>query len=288
MPGPWEKYQTPDQTGLPMTGEPTVTNGAFMPALSSNTPPYNTAEDRANIALSTILPRGSVQALQNTPGHAFRMEQSKKAADTQSQLEAAQNAGRRILQSYAQLRYKFDTAPDDALTGAIGPRNNTPYASYIPFVGGMTPPEAAASYKMMPNFTGASDYDAAWNLQNLLGHDIHGITNAFMSNAGKSLNMSDTRQEAFDSTMRDFMKATNRKDSAEILDHAKGIIANDFGIPPYMADKIINDTISQIKAQHAQQTSPPTPPTVSSPDEAKKLPSGTKFLTPDGQLRMVP
>lgn len=275
----WDKYSVaqpqaapqPSQ-GLPQRGDATVTNGAFMPALSSNTPPYQTSEDRANIGLSMILPKGAVQALQNTPGHAFRMEQAKKAAETQSQLEQAQNAGRKILQSYAQLRTKFDTAPDDVLSAAIGPRNTAELPeespTFIPFThipipfmwgpttvdpktnlpiaGKLTPVQRAAIVN--PDDAAAAK---AWDLQNLFSHDVHGLTNAFMSGAGKSLNLSDARQEAFDATMRDFMRATNRKEAAQILDHAKGIISNDFGIPPYMADKIIGDSVAQLQAQHA-------------------------------------
>lgn len=274
----WDKYSVaqPPQ-GLPQSGDPTVTHGAFMPALSSDTPPYQTAEDKANLALSTILPRGAIQALQNTPGHAFRMEQAKKSAETQSQLEQAQNAGRKILQSYAQLRSKFDTAPNEVLQAAIGPRNTAELEetspTFIPFThipipgfsgpttvdpqtnlpiaGKITPVQRAAI--LDPN---NKDAAAAWNLQNLFSHDVHGLTNAFMSGAGKSLNLSDARQEAFDATMRDFMRATNREEAAQILDHAKGIISNDFGIPPYMADKIISDSVTQLQQQHAAATAP--------------------------------
>lgn len=284
MPNWWDKYSPAPAgavpRGLPAAGDPTVTSGAgtaFMPALSSDTPPYQTNEDRANIALSTLLPRGSVQALQNTPGHAFRMEQAKGAADTQKQLEQAQNAGRKILRSYGQLRARFDNTPDDVLQSAIGPRNmadlDETSPTFIPFThipvpgfsgpttvdpqtnlpiaGKITPVQRAAILNPEDKPTAA-----AWNLQNLLGHDVHGITNAFMSNAGKSLNMSDTRQEAFDSTMRDFMKATNRKEAAEILDHARGIISNDFGIPPYEADKIITEETARLRAQQDNGNSP--------------------------------
>ena len=126
----------------------------------------------------------------------------------------------------------------------------------------MTPPQAAAAYSWMPypNASGfgvpgfnSKEADAAWNAQNLLTHDVHGLTNAMMSGAGKSLNMSDKRQEVFESAMKDFMKATDRKSAKEILDHAKGIIANDFGIPMWKANEIIEEHVRDIQREKLRE-----------------------------------
>ena len=65
--------------------------------------------------------------------------------------------------------------------------------------------------------------------------------------------MSDKRQEVFESAMKDFMKATNRKSAKEILDHAKGIIANDFGIPTWKANEIVEEHIKEIEREKTRE-----------------------------------
>jgi hypothetical protein len=269
--GKLQTIQSPaPATALPGPGDPSAVNGAIMPSLQS-TPPYQTAEDRANIALSTLLPRGSVQALQNTPGHAYRMEQAKKAADTVEETENRQRLGATVLRSIAQLQDSFQNTPDDVLKGAIGPRNTKPYSEHLPFIGGMTDPQAATAYSMMPNFTGSPSAKKSWEAQNLFGHDVNGIVTAIMQ-GGKSINMSDARQQAYTSTVKDFLSQPDRRSAQEILDHLKGIVANDFNLPPYKANQIMREHMADIqlekaKAQHAaatgaapqsQQTAAPT------------------------------
>lgn len=303
MPNWWEKDPLAPK-GLPAAGDTTAVSGAMMPAMTAATPPYQSAEDRANIGLSMVLPPGAISALQNTPGHAYRMEQAKGAAEANKNLEESQRVGTNILRSFAQLANKFESAPDDILQRAIGPRNTAELEetspTFIPFthipIPGLSGPttvdpktKLAVSGKITPVHREAilnpDDPLAAqaWDLQNLFGHDVHGITNAFMSGAGKSINMSDTRQEAFDATMRDFMKATNREEAKQILEHAKGIIANDFGIPMYKANQIINSHIEQMKKERAASAAPVPVQTV---EEAMKLPPGTKFITPDGREKV--
>lgn len=263
--------------GLPRTGDPTAASGAVMPGMG-DFPAYATPEDRTNIALSMILPRGSIQALQNTPGHVNRIEYAKKVGDQTATLEDRQRVGLNILRSYAQLRNKFDAAPDEVVSGAIGPRNvaelNETSPTFLPFTnipipglsgpttvdpktksaitGNITPVQRAAI--LNPDDPKAA---AAWNLQNLLGHDVHGITTALMAGGGKGMQMSDVRQKAFDSAMRDFMQSGDRKSASEILDHAKGLIANDFNIPMDVADAVIKQHIGEMQKQASNKKPDP-------------------------------
>jgi hypothetical protein len=250
-------YGGANAKGLPAAGASTPTAGAMMPS-SQTVPPYFSAEDDENLLMAKVLggPRAVADAIQRTPGHTYRTEQAKKVAEQQANVEGMQRTGSNVLRSYAQLLNKFNKADDPTLTGAIGPANVKPYSEYIPMVGGMTSPEATAAYWWMPKWD-SEQAKKAWNLQNLLMHDVHGLTNAFMTGAGKGLNMSDKRQEVFESAMKDFMRATDRKSAKEILDHAKGIISNDFGIPMHEANRIVDDhlkelqrnaTVSQMKA----------------------------------------
>lgn len=243
--------------GLPQAGASTPTAGSMQPS-SQTVPPYFQDEDEQNLMMAKVLggPKAVADAIQRTPGHQYRVTQATEVAKTQAAVEAAQRTGSNILKSYAQLMNKFNQMPDDVVENAIGPQNVTPYSQYTPLIGGMTKPEAAAAYWWMPygvpGLNGEAA-DKAWNAQNLLSHDVHGLTNAMMSGAGKSLNMSDKRQEVFESAMRDFMKATNRKDAKEILDHAKGIIANDFGIPMWKANEIIEEHIRDIQREKMRE-----------------------------------
>lgn len=256
-------YGGSQSRGLPQAGANTPTTGSMQPS-SQTTPPYFQEEDEQNLMMAKILggPKAVSDAIQRTPGHQYRVTQATEVAKNQAAVEAAQRTGTNILKSYAQLYNKFNKIPDDVLQNAIGSRNTVPYSQYTPLIGGMTRPEAAAAYPFMPypNASGwgipgfnGKDADDAWNAQNLLSHDVHGITNAFMSGAGKSLNMSDKRQEVFESAMKDFMKATNRKSAKEILDHAKGIIANDFGIPTWKANEIVEEHIKEIEREKTRE-----------------------------------
>jgi hypothetical protein len=193
---------------------------------------------------------GAQDILKADPTYQMRAKQATTMGENAARRAEGRVAGAKILRSYAQLRHSFDTAPDDVLTGAIGPYNTEPYSGWMPLVHGMTVPQAKSAY------FGKND---SWNLQNLFGHDVHGITNAFIANAGKGINVSDERQKMFDATMRDFMRATDRKSAQEILDHAKAIISNDFYLTPEEADQVIKQEVAALQknktnaaAQHIQ------------------------------------
>jgi len=188
------------------------------------------------------------------PTYQARTAQVKAIGDAAGKRQAARLAGENIFGSFAKLLHTFNEADDDALEGAIGPYAASPYMGKMPLVGGMTPPQAAAAYgdhwaNPLSWMSGAKDADKSWNLQNLFSHDVHGITNALVSAAGSGVKMSDARQEMFDSAMRDFMKSTNRKDARKILDHAMGIIANDFHITPQESKMLLENNLKRIKAE---------------------------------------
>jgi len=212
--------------GLPSAGDPTAASGAVMPSMGT-TPAYNTPEDKMNIGLSMILPAGSVRALQNTPGHIYRVEQAKKAADNLASLEEKQRAGQQVLSGLDMIRHTVKTAPDDVLTNAIGPMVSSPWLQ------GARRTAAGVATATVPYWT---PYDQSYNLNNLLHHDVHGLVTQFMA-AGKAVNMSDARQEAFNATMADMLKATNRDDLNKIADHADFIIRSSFGLPKREQEK---------------------------------------------------
>jgi hypothetical protein len=183
------------------------------------------------------------------------------------------SAGENILKSYAKLLHTFDETPEDILHGAIGPYNTKPYMSHLPLIGGMTPPEAAAAYRLMPGGTGSPNVIESYNKQKLLGHLVGGVTNALMANAGKGLNMSDTRQKSFEAALQDFMHATDKKSAAEILNDARAIIQNDFGLSPEHADKIVHTEIERVKAEKEKADSEkksgaPSQPSASGPPKS--------------------
>jgi hypothetical protein len=236
---------------LPEAGAATPQAGAVQP-YNQQVPSYMTPEDWRNIMATAFLgqkSRGIGSVIQGTPGHTYRVELAKKVADEVDRRQNSQYAGSQILKSYAQLLDRFNNTSEEDLKGAIGPYNTKPFKDWIPLVGGMTAPEAKAAYT--PSIA-SKGVESAWNAQNLFGHDVHGVVNALVTNAGKGLNMTDARQAMFESTMRDFMKSTNRASAAEILDHAKHIIANDFGLPMSTANGIVNQYIKDM--QRSRQT----------------------------------
>lgn len=245
-----QTYGGQQSKGLAPAGSATPAAGSMMPS-SQTVPQYFTREDDENLLMAKVLggPKAVADAIQRTPGHQYRVTNATKLAEQQANIEGAQRTGTNILKSYAQLYNKFNKAEDETLNNAIGPANMKPYSEYVPFVGGMTSPEAKAAYWWMPKWDSEAA-EKSWNLQNLMMHDVHGLTNAFMSGAGKSLNMSDKRQEVFESAMKDFMKATNKAAAKEILDHAKGIIANDFGIPMHVANQVVDDHLKDLQREH--------------------------------------
>lgn len=195
--------------------------------------------------------------LERDPTYQARAKQAAAMGEAAGQRQAARLAGENILSSYAKLLHSFNRTDDDTLHGAIGPYATAPYSDYVPFARGMTPSQAAAAYGGWSPFgfmSGAKDAEKSWNAQNLFGHDVHGITNALTSAAGKGVKMSDKRQEMFDSAMRDFMKATSRKDALKVLDHAKSIIQNDFNLTPDEADNIIRSNMIRFRAAEVPGT----------------------------------
>lgn len=207
--------------------------------------------------------------LEKDPTYQARTKQAAAMGTAAGERQTARLAGENILSSYAKLLHSFNKTPDEVLTEAIGPRNmallQEQSPTFVPF-----------THIPIPGFTGPTTVDprtgvpvagqitpvqraailnpadpkvaAAWNAQNLFGHDVHGITNALTSAAGKGVRMSDERQKMFDSAMRDFMLATNREKAREVLDHAKGIIANDFHLTPDEADNMIRSHMTRYRA----------------------------------------
>lgn len=195
--------------------------------------------------------------LERDPTYQARAKQAATMGEAAGQRQAARLAGENILSSYAKLLHSFNRTDDSTLQGAIGPYATAPYSDYVPFARGMTPSQAAVAYGGWSPFgfmSGARDAEKSWNAQNLFSHDVHGITNALTSAAGKGVKMSDKRQEMFDSAMRDFMKATTRKDALKVLDHAKSIIQNDFNLTPEEADGIIRANMIRFRAAEVPST----------------------------------
>lgn len=205
-------------SALPEAGDPTAAAGAVMPGMQV-TPDYNTDEDWANIGLTAAMsPRSLGMALMNTPGHAARVAQAKDTAHNLAALGEKQRAGGQILDGLNMVRHTVNMADDATLSNAIGPTVSAPWlqgarrtiAGLVP--GPVTP------------------YDQSYNLNNLLHHDIHGLVQQFIA-AGKAANMSDSRQAAFEATMADMLRATNRDDLNKVADHAEFIIKSSFGLP---------------------------------------------------------
>ena len=244
-------------------------NSDFMPQFVPQTEEDQTAKDMmvlGGLNGNRALEMAGKNFLDYSPSAISNKVESEGLGKQRDQRSEARRAGAQVLKSYAVLKDRFDNTSDDELNGAIGPYAtkkigppgsiinplNWPALAMRPNnIDDMTPPEAAAAYPHNPT-TALYGNAKSWDAQNEFGHLTHGITNAMMANAGKSLNMSDKRQESFDTTMRDFMGATGRDKANVILEHAKNVISNDFGLKPEEADQVIAQHLHQIKSDKMQ------------------------------------
>lgn len=217
----------------PKAGDATAASGAVMPNMQS-VPEYHSDEDRRNMALGMLFPHMN-QIIQNTPGHALRMEAAKTAGKNLGQLEERQRAGLQVLDALNLLK---ETAEDGHRTGnldsAIGPLESSPtlqkVRAAVPVVGGY--------------------YAPSYNLNNRLNHAIHGLVTEFVASASKGgITMSDARQKAFEETMGAMMHATSKEEFDKISHDAERIIRGTFGLAPGVKQEPTRS--SRVEAGHA-------------------------------------
>lgn len=246
-----------------LSAKPGSDLAAEMPPLSAEAQQAERLMLYGGLRNNRALEQAGRTMLERDPTYQARAKQATVMGEAAGQRQAARLAGENIISSYAKLLHTFDNTDDDTLRGAIGPYASAKYSDYVPFARGMTPAQAAVAYGGWSPFgfmSGAKDPEKSWNTQNLFSHDVHGITNALTSAAGKGVRMSDKRQEMFDSAMRDFMLATDRKSARKILDHALSIIQNDFNLTPEEADRIVADNIVRFKREEREKAGGSTPP----------------------------
>lgn len=207
--------------GLPKGGDQSPAQGNVMPSMQT-IPNYRSPEDWMNIGLATVMPRGAASVIQNTPGHAMRMEYAKKIGDDAAASEIGQKAGLKVLSGLQVLKQTADNADDSTLHRAIGPHTSSSWFQKTRRAA-MMPLDLVMDPKNVP-------FDPSYNLNNVLHHDIEGMVTEFMA-AGKAVNMSDARQAAFKETMGAMMNATSRQEFNRIVKHAAGIIRDTFQLP---------------------------------------------------------
>lgn len=217
----------------PRAGDATPASGAVMPSMQG-TPSYRTREDNVNLALGVMYPHMQ-QIIQNTPGHKQRMSQAEVVGKNLGNLEERQRGGLQVLEMLNKLGHTADEGHASGnLDSAIGPIDASPtfqrIRAAIPGIG--------------------SYYEKPYNLHNQLSHDIHGLTTAFISSAGKGgITMSDARQKAFEETMGAMMKATNKEEFDKIKKDAEDIIKGTFGLAPG----------ATVEPSRSARTAPPPP-----------------------------
>lgn len=221
--------------GLQKPGQATAASGAVMPSMQS-IPDYVTDEDFDKLILSKMFPHAQ-QLIQKTPGYIAREELAKKVGQNLGSLEERQRGGTQVLDMLQQLGHTADEG-GSTLDSAIGPLNASPAFQRAR--------EAANVWDIMGTRKG-------YDLHNQLTHDIHGLTTAFISAAGKGgIQMSDARQKAFEETMGAMMKATSKKEFDKIKVDADRIIRGTFGLQPGAA-------VSPTQSTRATQPAAPKP-----------------------------
>lgn len=200
----------------PQPGDATAASGAIMPS-SQSVPPYRTSEDWDSMMLSQMFPHAQ-QVIQNTPGHARRVEEAKVVGRNMANLEERQRAGVQVLDMLHQLGETADDGHREGnLDKAIGPLDSSPTFQRV-----------RASIPIVGNY-----YEKGYNLHNQLMHDVDGLTTAFIASAAKGgITMSDARQKSFNETMGAMMKATTKEEFDKIKRDADRIIRGTFGLAP--------------------------------------------------------
>jgi hypothetical protein len=247
---------------LPGTTQGRAIAGSEEDALTASMPPLSPEAQNARDlmvvggALNNRALESAGQGLLNAdPTHEFRKKQAEGMGQSAAQRADAKRAGHYVLKSLAQIYGTMnDPANQEKLPNALGPFNNTPLDDAYTFDPttwwrhkGMTPPQAAAAsrwYNVPARMIGDS---SAWDLQNRLQHQTEALVTDFMGSAGKGLNMSDSRQKAFSDAVGKFMQSTNRPEAVKVLDDAKMMIANMFGMTPEEAQFAIDVAHNQDK-----------------------------------------
>lgn len=200
----------------PQAGQATAASGAVMPNMQS-VPAYHTDEDRKNIGLGFLFPHmGPI--IQNTPGHALRMEAAKTAGKNLGQLEERQRAGLQVLDALNLLK---ETADDGHKAGNLG-------SAIGPIESNQTLQKVRAAIPVVGNY-----YEPSYNLNNRLNHAVHGLVTEFVASASKGgITMSDARQKAFEETMGAMLHSTSKEEFDKIAHDAERIIKGTFGLAP--------------------------------------------------------
>lgn len=187
-----------------------------------------TPDDVAMARLEMKNPRAA-NALRQSPGYLGRAAEEQTVGKERGALQERQRAGRdAVMPVFQQLKAKINGLKEADFQAATGPYNMSQFGPYTPFVGGMTPPEAAQAY---PHTYGLYADSSGYDNQNSLKHDVEGLVTAFVNAAAKSgIQMSDKRQENFEKTMGLMLKSSNKTHANEILDEAQNIIQSTFGL----------------------------------------------------------
>lgn len=240
MGGPWEDYQQ-DTPAMSLPGQGVAPT---YPAQGG----YQNSSDWNAIQADVVLNggKGLSSIINQSPAHEGAREYQKGLAKEAAALDERRRAGGQVM---SQLQALGDAANEmygsdkNAFLGAIGPYNTTPYMDKLPVIGGMTVPKATAAY---------GGDGKAWNVQNRLQHMIHGLTTSFVASAGKGLNMSDSRQQAFEETMGAMMKATNKEEFDKITHDAADIIRKTFHLPEEKARAVVQNMGAQMQAEQGR------------------------------------
>jgi hypothetical protein len=207
------------------------------------------------------------------PSYQIRKSMSDSMGKQAATRNEMRGAGENILGAYSQLLHAWENTPEDERVAATGPTNmaevpeRSPYTVFgfpipatgdrpttidpvsgAPIAGKLTTVQRNAI--LNPNDEAAQ---AAAGVQTEYGHLQKGITNSLLAAATKGMTMSDKRQEAFDSAMRDFSQAPSREMQRKILEHAKTIIQTDFNLTPQEADHVVATNLRRLQLNAHQQ-----------------------------------
>ena len=213
--------------------------------------------------------------LKQEPSYIARQKAAEKVGATNEAAEKSRKAGARALDVFDRMKANaeawFEHAPKAAM-GAIGPVQGTD--EYQKWVNGL------------PLIGNAG----AQNFHTRLMHDVDAIAVQLRAITGAGGQSNEFMDRTFKDAIGKAIASNDKESFFAILDSARNVILQASQLPPGYKPPTFNGQLTPEEvaavnkfADPGKQIQTSAPVRVSGPEEAARLPSGTRFVTPDGR-----
>lgn len=213
--------------------------------------------------------------LKQEPSYVARQKEAEKVGASNEAAEKSRKAGARALDVFDRMKANaeawFEHAPKAAM-GAIGPVQGTD--EYQKWVNGL------------PLIGNAG----AQNFHTRLMHDVDAIAVQLRAITGAGGQSNEFMDRTFKDAIGKAISSNDKESFFAILDSARNVILQASQLPPGYKPPTFNGQLTPEEVSAVNKFADPGkqipaggPMRVSGPEEASRLPSGTRFITPDGR-----